>query len=119
MKIFKTQLKTIKTDITGEEREFRINNATMMHLKSDFNLSSLEFDELAQTDPHEAYAKLVVVVLKSNGISVSYEEVMENTVFIDLVEFYNKYLAAMYGVPIPEIEEEKESEDEDAEEVGK
>ena len=118
MKVFKTQLRTIKTDITGEEREFRINNATMMHLKSDFNLSSLEFDELAQTDPHEAYAKLVVVVLKSNRVSVSYEEVMENTVFIDLVEFYNKYLSAMYGVPIPEIEE-NQTEDEDAEEVGK
>ena len=118
MSVFKTQTKTIKTNITGEELELRINNAIDIFMRDMFGLNSTKFEELLKESPTEALGKLLLATLKANKIDVTFEEVMENTIYSDLDLFYVEYLMVQYSLEMPDENAEGE-ESENDESAGK
>lgn len=90
-KIFKNTLKTFKSDITGEEREYKVNNAVWLYMDSLFEMSQSKFDEELDKNNTTATAMFVTSVMKANELDVTFEEVLENTNPVDLLEFYNGF----------------------------
>lgn len=90
-KIFKNTLKTFKSDITGEEKEYKVNNALWLFMDSLFDLNQEKFDEELTKNVTAAQTKFTTAVLKANGLDVTYEEVMKNTDPETVMEFYNSF----------------------------
>lgn len=89
--IFKNTLKTFKSDITGEEKEYKANNAVWLFMDSLFDMDQATFDKELEKGSTPAMAKFTTAVLNANGLNVSYEEVMDNTDPQSVMEFYNGF----------------------------
>lgn len=90
-KIFKNTLKSFKSDITGEDLEYTVNNAVWLFMDSLFDMTQSKFDQELQNNPTTAMAQFTTAVMKANQLEVSYEEVMEHTQPADVAEFYNDF----------------------------
>lgn len=104
--IFKNTLKTFKSDITGEERDYMVNNAVWIHMENDFGMNQSAFDKELNEGSNAAMAKFTTAVMKANGLEVSYEEVMENTDPKTVIEFYNGFFDIAFRA---DIEAEKKA----------
>ena len=104
MSIFVNSLKTFKSDITGEEREYKINNAVWVHLKADYGLGQSEWAEKVTEEDSIYGVKFVASVMKANGLEVTEEEVLENTNNTDIGKFIIAYQTAMMN-RIEDVEE--------------
>lgn len=89
--VFKNTLKSFKSQITGEEKEYRVNNAVWLFMESLFDMNQVEFDKELENGSTAAMAKFTTAVLNANGLEVTYEEVMENTDPQTVMEFYNGF----------------------------
>lgn len=90
-KIFKNTLKSFKSDITGEDLEYTVNNAVWLFMDSLFDMTQSKFDQELQNNPTTAMAQFTTAVMKANQLEVTYEEVMEHTQPADVSEFYNDF----------------------------
>lgn len=90
-KIFKNTLKSFKSEITGEEREYSVNNAVWLFMDSLFDMDQAKFDKELTTNPTTAMAMFTTAILKANQLEVDYEEVLNNTSPVDVSEFYNNF----------------------------
>lgn len=95
MSVFVKSLKTFESDITGETKEYRINNAVWLFMKSKFGLTQTEW--AVQYNEEEAIngARFVTCVLNANGAEVTEKEVLENTDVLEIQLFINEYQTAM------------------------
>lgn len=102
---FSNKLKKYKSSITGEEREYIVNNAVWLHLLEDYGMTSERFDEEVATNGPIALAKFVTCVLKANGVDTDLEDVMANTTDYEITEFYNDFFRLAYNLsePIEEV----------------
>lgn len=98
-KIFKNTLKSFKSDITGEEREYKVNNALWLFMDSLFDMTQEKFDEEIQKSTTVAQVKFVTAVLNANELSVEFEEVMENTDPESVTRFYNDFFDTAFQRP--------------------
>jgi len=106
--IFKNTLKSFKSDITGEEKDYKVNNAVWIYMDSLFGMNQAEFDKELQNGSNAAMAKFATAVMKSNGLDVSYEEVMENTDPRSVVKFYNDFFDIAFQADVKEKAAEAE-----------
>lgn len=90
-KIFKNTLKSFKSDITGEDLEYTVNNAVWLFMDSLFDMTQNKFDEELSDNPTTAMAMFTTAVMKANKLEITYEEVMEHTQPADVIEFYNDF----------------------------
>lgn len=95
--IFKNTLKSFKSDITGEEREYIVNNAVWLYMDSLFEMTQESFDNELQRSSNAAMVKFVTAVLKANKLDVTYEEVMANTDPKGIIKFYNDFFDIAFG----------------------
>ena len=100
--IFKNTLKSFKSDITGEERDYKVNNAVWIYMDSLFGMNQTEFDKELQNGSNAAMAKFTTSVMKANGLDVTYEEVMENTTPKSVVKFYNDFFDIAFQADLKE-----------------
>lgn len=112
MSVFVKSLKTFESDITGEPKNYRINNAVWVILKSDFKLSQSEWAEGYGKDEVLYGAKFVTCVLRANGLETTETEVIENTNSVDIMRFITSYQVSM-------LENESEKKDEEDKSEGK
>lgn len=108
MSIFTNSLKTFESDITGELKEYNVNNAVYLYLKSKFKLTQGQWGKAYGEDEVLNGAKFVVCVLKANNIDTTLNDVIQNTNALQITEFLVAYQNAMLG-----DEEDIESEDDD------
>lgn len=97
-KIFKNTLKSFKSDITGEEKEYTVNNAVWGQLDDLFNMTQEDFDKEIQKGSNRAMAKFATAVMNANGMNVSEKEVLENTDPKAVIKFYNDFYDTAFGV---------------------
>ena len=90
-------LKTMTTDITGEELELRINNAVWLILESEFGITQANWAEQFTTNETIASMKLIVAVLRANGHHYSLEDITENTDQVEVLNFLIAYQKALFG----------------------
>lgn len=107
-KVFTNTLKTYTSDITGEERKYKVNNAVFLYLDSEFGLDQDTFDQLLEGNGLLAMAKFVTAVLLANGVDTDYEEVMNNTAARDIIKFYSDFFDKLYGRDLDSQVEEAE-----------
>lgn len=108
--IFKNTLKSFKSDITGEERNYKVNNAVWLYMDSLFDMNQSKFDEELQNGSNAAMAKFTTAVLNANGVEVSYEDVMANTDPYMVIKFYNDFFDIAFSHQNLE-EKEKQAEE--------
>lgn len=87
MSVFAQSLKTFTSDITGEELEYKINNAVWVILKGKFGLTQRDFVEQSQNEENLYSAKFVTAVMQANGMEVTENDVNENVDQVDLMKF--------------------------------
>lgn len=95
MSVFKTQVKTFRTKITGEELELKINNMVWITLQEKFGVSQKAYAEQGEDERIVMAGKFIAALLVSNGYDVTLDEVLENTNEADITDFnlsYNKML---------------------------
>lgn len=95
--VFKNTLKSFKSDITGEERDYTANNAVWLYMDSLFDMTQEKFDEEIAKGSNMAMAKFTTAVLNANHVEVTYEEVMENTDPKGVIRFYNDFFGIAFG----------------------
>lgn len=95
MSVFVKSLKTFESDITGETKEYRINNAVWLFMKSKFGLTQTEWAMQYQDEEAINGARFVACVLNANGMDVTEVEVLENTDVIEIQLFVNEYQTNM------------------------
>ena len=110
MSVFINSLKTFESDITGEAKEYRINNAVWAFLKSKFDLSQTEWAMGFEQEEVLYGAKFVVCVLQANGLEVTEQEVLENTNAMDVANFVISYQTAMLKKDNSHVKKEEETE---------
>lgn len=88
---FNVKPKVYKSDITGEEREYRVNNYLWIVMEKEFELSQSEFDKQAVESPDLATCKFVTCVLLANGVETTLEDVAQNTDQDTVNEFYDGF----------------------------
>lgn len=98
-KIFKNTLKSFKSDITGEEKEYKVNNALWLYMDSLFDMTQEKFDQELKTNVTIAQVKFATAVLRANKVEVEFEEVMENTDPAAISEFYNDFFDIAFRRP--------------------
>lgn len=111
MSVFVNSLKTFESDITGEVKDYKINNAVWVIMKAKFGMSQTEW--AIEYGKEEVFygAKFVTCVLKANGIETNETEVLENTNAVDLANFIAAYQVGMF----PKKDDEEENEEEKSE----
>lgn len=95
MSIFKKSLKTFTSDILGEPKEFKINNAIWLIMEAEFGLNQSQYVEGAAENENVYGAKFVTAVLKANKYETTEQEVLDNTDPADIAKFsmaYNKVI---------------------------
>lgn len=114
MSVFAQSLKTFTSDITGEEVEYKINNAIWVILKGKFGLTQKDFIDKSPEEENIYSAKFVTAVMQANGMKVTEKEVNENVDQVDLIKFvmeYNKAIsektAKIFGMDDTEGPEEE------------
>lgn len=112
MSIFVNSLKTFESDITGETKEYKVNNAVWLFLKSKFKLTQTEWAKKYAEEEVLYGARFVVCVLKANGLDTTEKEVMENTDAVDIGDFIFAYQTALLTDGSSEEDEGQEEEDE-------
>lgn len=110
--VFVKSLRTIKSDITGEEKEYRVNNAVFTFLEADYKLSQAQWAKGLEENETLYGAYFVTSVMKANGLKVSYKEVLENTTMADISKFIMLYQTEMFRLEDKENEEVNEEEGE-------
>lgn len=108
MSVFINSLKTFESNITGEMKEYKINNAVWALLKSKFGLSQTQWAMEYGQEEVLAGVKFVVCVLKANGLEVTEQEVLDHTDAMDVMNFVIAYQTALIGKPEPRGEEDPE-----------
>lgn len=95
MSVFVKSLKTFESDITGESKSYKINNAVWLFMKSKFGLTQTEWAMQYQDEEAINGARFVTCVLNANGLEVTEKEVLENTDVIEIQLFVNDYQMKM------------------------
>lgn len=108
MSIFVKSLKTFESNITGENRDYKINNAVWVNMKANFELSQTDWAMGFQQEEALFGAKFVVCVLKANGLETTETEVIENTNPVDVLKFVMSYQSKMLGHTEADSEETSE-----------
>lgn len=103
--IFKNTVKSFTSDITGETKEYRVNNAVWIYMEELFGYNQSKFDEQLQADGNTAMVKFATAVLKANGLDVTFEEVAENTTPYQSIKFYNDFFDIAFNPPVEELKE--------------
>ena len=111
--VFVKNLKTFQSDFTGENREYRINNALWVFLKTDFDLTQIEWAEAYDKGQAQYGSMFATALLKANGHEVSYEEVLENTDVEDISNLIMSYSQGLYK-DLSEKENDEEDDDEES-----
>lgn len=89
--IFVKSLKTFESDITGENREYKVNNAVWLHLQSKYKLTQAEWAN-GTADQNILYgAYFVEGVLKANGLQTTLNEILENTTPTEINMFITNF----------------------------
>lgn len=112
MSVFVNSLKTFESDITGEVKDYKINNAVWIILKAKFKLSQTQWAEGYGREEVIYGAKFITCVLKANGVETTETEVLENTNAVDIAKFITAYQVEMF-------DQNEEAETEEEESVGK
>lgn len=103
--IFKNAFKTFTSDITGESKEYRVNNAVWIYMEELFGYNQSKFDEQLQADGNTAMVKFATAVMKANGLDVTFEEVAENTTPYQAIKFYNDFFDIAFNPPVEDLKE--------------
>lgn len=121
MSIFAKNFRTIKTDITGNNLELKLNVAVWFILDTEFGITQGSWANDYAKSPNLTSAKFLTAVLKANKHNVTLEEVTENVTEGELEKFINAY----YELNINDykdqmgIEDVKDEVDESISEEGK
>lgn len=99
--VFKNEVKTYESDITGENIKYKVNNYLWIVLQEQFNLTQIEFDKQVSENPDLTMTKFVTAVMLANGLDVTFEEVAKNTTQHEIAKFYNGF----FDVAFPEAAE--------------
>ena len=94
--VFNNKLKKFKSDITGEEKDYVVNNYLWIILDDQFSLSQTEFDKQIASGETLVLTKFVTAVLIANGVETTYEEVAKNTDAETINEFYNGFFETAF-----------------------
>lgn len=107
MGVFTNSLKTFTSDITGEKKSYKINNAVWLFMQADYGIK--QGDWIGELEKNEvlSLAKFATSILKANKIDTSLEEVLENTDMISLSEFVNVYGNLSLGIEDVDTSEKK------------
>lgn len=89
MSVFTKSLKTFSSDVLGEKREFKINNAIFAFLESQYGITLADLNDPNASDT--VGAKFIHAVLYANGIETTLEDVLENTDSVDIFEFMYEF----------------------------
>ena len=111
--IFVKNLKTFKSDFTGEEQEYKINNALWVFMERDFDLSQTEWAE--KYDERQAHygSIFATALLNANGFDTTFEEVTENTDIQSISELIVAYTQSLYeGIEAPEEDDDEDDDEE-------
>lgn len=92
MSIFIKNLKTITTNITGNELKLKINVAVWLYLDQEYGIKQGQFAEYYAKERNLTTAKFVAAVFKANKYDVSLEEIVENVTEGELEAFCEQYL---------------------------
>lgn len=112
--IFVNSLKKFKSDFTGEEVEYEINNALWAFMDRDFDLSQLEWSD--KFDEKKSYygSIFATCLLNSNGHDVTLDEVLMNTDAEDISTLTMEYIQSLYeeigGIEALQSEDDAEKE---------
>lgn len=96
--IFKNTLRSFRSDITGEEKEYKVNNAVWIYMDSLFDMNQTKFDKELEENENVALAKFTTAILKANDLDVTYEEVMANTDPKSVIKFYDNFFNIAFQV---------------------
>lgn len=107
MSVFVNSLKTFESDITGEVKDYKINNAVWIILKAKFKLSQTQWAEGYGREEVIYGAKFITCVLKANGVETTETEVLEHTNAVDIAKFITAYQVEMFDQNEEENEEEE------------
>lgn len=97
MSVFKNDVAKFKSDITGEEIGYEVNNYFWVYMKEEFDMNPETFDEGIKWETQMTIAKLVVSVMKANDMEVTLEEVLRRTTSYELLEFYEGFFDIYHG----------------------
>lgn len=94
--IFVKNLKTFKSSFTGEENEYKINNALWVYMERDFDITQMEWSK--NYDNKQAYygSIFATCLLNANGYETKLEEVVENTDVEDISALIMEYIQSLY-----------------------
>ena len=95
MSVFVKSLKTFESDITGEKREYKINNAVWVFMKSKLDLTQSQWATQYGEEEVINGPRFIVCVLCANGLEVTETEVIENTNAIDVINCTVAYQTAI------------------------
>ena len=109
MSLFVNKLRTFSSDILGESKQFKINNAVWVYLEADFKLSQAEWAKGYEDNQAIYGSYFVACVLKANGYEVQFDDVVQNLDLASTTQFIIDYQMAMFDI---DDEEEKETETE-------
>lgn len=111
MSVFVKSLKTFESDVTGETREYKINNAVWLLMKSKYKLTQTEWALGYQQEEVLYGVKFIYCVLKANGLDVTEKEILDNTDAMDVMNFTFAYQTAMMPSASDEDEQEENEEE--------
>lgn len=89
--VFNNKLKVYKSNITGEEKDYVVNNYLWVVLENEFGLTQSQFDDQLAKGESLTLAKFVTAVLVANGIDTTFEEVVKHTDSTQVTEFYDGF----------------------------
>lgn len=113
MSVFAKSLRTFESDITGETKDYKINNAVWLLLKSKYKLTQTQWALGYEKEEVLYGVKFVVCVLKANGVETTEKEVSENTDAVDIMNFTVAYQTAMMSDENDSDDNEKQEEDDE------
>lgn len=90
-KTFLKSLKTFESDITGEMREYKVNNMVWLYLEAKHKLSQGKWAAGIAENQTLYGSYFVAGVMKANGIEVTHKEVLENTNIIEIENFITAF----------------------------
>lgn len=111
MSVFVKSLKTFESDVTGETREYKINNAVWLLMKSKYKLTQIEWALGYQQEEVLYGVKFIYCVLKANGLDVTEKEILDNTDAMDVMNFTFAYQTAMMPSASDEDEQDENEEE--------
>lgn len=111
MSVFVKSLKTFESDVTGETREYKINNAVWLLMKSKYKLTQTEWALGYQQEEVLYGVKFIYCVLKANGLDVTEKEILDNTDAMDVMNFTFAYQTAMMPTASDEDEQDENEEE--------